>query len=100
MNAFIYNKSLRYSLIRSPDQSFGQLMNYMQVDSAKFVGFVDNFSAMVTMPCQILVGVYLLYSFIGISFLSGVFIILVAVYINYLLNLRNMRLNCLCVPFG
>lgn len=91
MNAFIYSKALRYSLLRSPDQSFGQLMNYMQVDSAKLVLIVDNFASVVTMPIQILFGIYLLYTFIGISFLSGVVIILLAAYFNYTINMRNMR---------
>lgn len=62
----------------------------MQVDAGKILTFTEQASAVITMPFQILLGIYLLYSLMGISFLPGTIIIIIAIYFNYKLNRRNM----------
>lgn len=93
INGLIYDKTLRYSLIRSKDQSLGQIMNYMQVDANKLLWITYQFSALVSMPAQIILAIIMMYQFIGISFVAGVIVIGLGGVINFYLGKRYMKYN-------
>jgi|JI6StandDraft_1071083.scaffolds.fasta_scaffold233198_1 ABC-type bacteriocin/lantibiotic exporter with double-glycine peptidase domain len=85
----IFSKALKYPTLSSKEFQLSELINYSQVDAQRmtFLGFYT--SAIIFFPIQLGVGIYLMYSFIGISFLAGIGIIL----LMGLFILVNSKLN-------
>ena len=85
----IFNKALKYPTLCSKEFQLSELINYSQVDAQRltFLGFYT--SAVIFFPIQLGIGIYLMYSFIGLSFLAGIgVILLMALFI-----LINSKLN-------
>ena len=83
INGIIYEKSLKFSLIRSADHSQGSLVNHIQVDSEKLYYLGLALGGVITLPILIAAGVFLMYSAVGISFLSGIGVIFIMGLINF-----------------
>ncbi len=67
------------------------MMNYMQVDANKLLWMSFQFSALVSMPVQIIGAIVMMYKFIGISFVSGAVVIMIGAVINFFLGKRYLR---------
>ncbi len=50
-------------------------------------------TALIFAPIQVLIGLYLMYSFIGISFLSGIGVMILTLGLTILLSKITVRLN-------
>ena len=66
--------------------SIGQVVNYMSIDTDSVVNAFPSFHSFWSLPLQICISLYLLYSQIGISFLVGVVFILVLIPINKVIS--------------
>lgn len=88
VNALTYHKSLRFSLMRSTEQSLGKMMNYMQVDAYKLLPVSEQLASSLSAPFQIIAGVIMMYSFIGISATAGVLVLICQGYLNFRLSKR------------
>jgi ATP-binding cassette subfamily C (CFTR/MRP) protein 10 len=69
--SFIYRKSLLVKLNELNQFSIGQIVNYMSIDNDSIVNAFPSFHAFWSLPLQISITLYLLYSQIGMSFLVG-----------------------------
>lgn len=83
LNALIYQKALRFPLIRSADHSLGSLVNHIQVDSEELAAVGDTLGDVLVLPFSIAVGLYLMYTAVGIAFLSALGVLLLMSLINY-----------------
>lgn len=87
----VFNKALRYPTLCSKEFQLSELINYSQVDAQRMTYLGSYMSAILFFPIQLGVGIFLMYRFIGVSFLAGIGIILVMgvfIWINSKLNAR------------
>ena len=70
VNGLVYEKALKFSLIRSVDHSQGSLVNHIQVDSEKLYELEVAIGGSMTMPLLIAIGLYFMYIAVGIFILS------------------------------
>ena len=56
-----------------------------------YMGF--QLTALIFAPIQVLIGLWLMYSFIGISFLSGVGVILVTIGFTFVFSKISIKAN-------
>ena len=84
INGMIYEKILRFSLIRSVEHNSGSLVNHIQVDSGRMDWAAWYLSNVINLPVILGVGIYLMYVAVGISFLSGMGVLALMSGINIL----------------
>lgn len=87
----IYNKASKYPTLCSKEYPVSQLISYSMVDAQRLTALGFYTSAAIFFPIQLGVGVFLMYQFIGISFLAGIgviFLMGVFVFINSKLNAK------------
>lgn len=68
----IFSKALRYPTLCSKKYQLSELVNYSQVDAQKLAGVGFSTCATLFLPLELAIGMFLMYSFIGVSFLAGV----------------------------
>jgi membrane protein insertase Oxa1/YidC/SpoIIIJ len=56
-----------------------------------YIGY--QLTAIIFTPLQVLVGLWLLYNYIGISFLSGIGIMLLTIIITFILSKASVKAN-------
>ena len=61
----------------------GEIYNYVQIDSYKLCKLMINFPNLFSIPLLLVAYNYLLYRYIGISFVIGVFVMIIFLIINY-----------------
>ena len=83
VNGMIYEKILRFSLIRSAEHNTGSLINHIQVDSERLSYTAWDLSHVITLPVVLSVGIYFMWASVGISFLSGLGVILIMSLVNF-----------------
>lgn len=92
----IFNKALKYPTLCSKEFQLSELINYSQVDAQRMTSLGFSTAAVLFFPIQLGVGIYLMYHFIGVSFLAGIGVILVMgvfIWINSRLNAKaNVKL--------
>jgi hypothetical protein len=84
--SLIYRKSLIVKLNELNKFSIGQVVNFMSIDNDSIVNAFPSFHAFWSLPLQISITLYLLYSQIGLSFLVGVAFVIVLIPINKFLS--------------
>jgi len=82
----IYEKILRFSLMRSVDHNAGSLVNHIQVDSQRLTYAAWELTSVINLPVTLGVGIYLMWVSVGITFLSGLGVILVMSLINFVFS--------------
>ena len=80
--SLVYRKAVLVKLNELNGFSIGQIVNYMSIDSNSIVNAFPSFHSLWSLPIQISITLYLLYSQIGISFLVGVGFVLILIPIN------------------
>ena len=81
LNNLIYFKLLRLST--SIDVKAGDIYNYIQNDSHKIYKLMSNFHNLISVPFLIIMYNYLLFKFMGISFVIGFIVMIIFLIINY-----------------
>ncbi|KAM3143255.1 hypothetical protein pb186bvf_004587 [Paramecium bursaria] len=82
----IMAKALKVSFQSNRSHTNGQVLNLMQVDAAKLILVTTYISSVALIPLQLGVSFYLMYRLIGISFVAGLIIIFLAIFVNVLLG--------------
>ena len=77
----IYDKILKLS--PSIDVNTGEIYNYVQIDSNKLCKLIINLPNIISIPILLFSYNYLLYQYIGIAFIPGVFVMIIFLIINY-----------------
>ena len=88
INVILYRKILKIS----PYLSFssGELADFVSIDSEKFAEFFTLTPATMVLPFQIAFYIFLLFNYFGPSFLIGIFISIIIVFLSsYLQSKRN-----------
>jgi len=80
----IYEKCLKYSLLRSKDYNEGKLVNLMQTDLEVIIYLFYNIFAVIFLPIQIVAGLLIMFYYVGLAFLAGLAVIVIMGVINYL----------------
>jgi len=93
LTLLIYSKSLKFASIAEKDFSESEIINYSQVDAERLSGGGYEFAAILIAPLQIVVGILMMYYFIGISFLSGIIMLIVVLLITYFITKRTFDYN-------
>lgn len=91
VNALVFEKAMNFSLIRSVDHSVGSLMNHIQVDSEKLYYLGMALGGAISLPLLIAAGVYFMYAAVGISFLSGVGVIVLMGLLNFVVGNKYLE---------
>lgn len=71
LSLMVFNKSLKHPLITEKKFSVSDIINYSQVDAQRMTIMGFQLVALIFTPFQISVGLYLLYIYIGPSFMIG-----------------------------
>ena len=86
VNGLIYEKILRFSLMRSAEHNAGSLVNHIQVDSSRLSYAAWDLANVINLPVTLGIGIYLMWVSVGITFLSGLGVILVMSLINFVFS--------------
>lgn len=84
---------MRYPTLCSKKFQTSELINYSQVDAQRFTNLGYTTSTVVFFPIQLGVGIYLMYRFIGISFLGGIGVILMMGVFAYFNQKMSAKAN-------
>ncbi|KAF9572382.1 Canalicular multispecific organic anion transporter 2 [Mortierella alpina] len=79
--ALVYRKALKLSPAARNKSTLGEITNHMAIDAEKWVEASTFMPMLVTVPFELVIGVYLLYGLLGWSFIAGlaVFMMLVPI---------------------
>lgn len=84
MNCLIFNKVLKASPASLTEKSSeGEIINFLQVDSAKLAMVMTFCPTLIIIPIQIVVYTFMLFEFMGISFIFGFAALAVFLGINF-----------------
>jgi hypothetical protein len=90
INCFIFDKILKTSPSSNQKKSNqGEIINYLQVDSGKVAGLLRTLPKMVIYPIQIVIYIYVLFSFLGYSFIFGIITLISFIVFNYFVSAYN-----------
>ena len=85
--SFIELKNLIYAKILklspSTNLNSGEIYNLVQIDSFKLCRLIMNFPNLFSIPILLVAYNYLLYKYIGISFIIGIIVMIIFLIINY-----------------
>lgn len=93
LSLLVYNKALKYPLITEKKFAVGEIINYSQVDAQRMTYMGFQMVALLFTPFQILIGLYLLYLYIGYSFLVGTAVMLVLMLFTLVFSKIASRQN-------
>ena len=93
MNMLIYAKSLKYSPIADKKFAEAEILNYSQTDVERLTYIGYHLSAILYGPIQIVFGLVMMYVFIGVSFFSGVAVLVIVLLINFSLIKKTNKYN-------
>lgn len=71
LSLLVYNKALKHPLLTQKKFAVADIINYSQVDAQRMTYMGFQMVALLFTPVQITIGLYLLYIYIGYSFLVG-----------------------------
>ncbi|RZC35044.1 multidrug resistance-associated protein 7 [Asbolus verrucosus] len=79
----IYRKTLTVSeTVLNSAFSVGEIVNFMSTDTDRIVNSCPSFHALWSIPFQLVVTLYLLYSQVGLAFLSGIAFSIILIPVN------------------
>ena len=86
LNTFIYNKILNYAPAGFTQRAnHGEIINFIQIDSMRLSFLVMIAPNAFVAPLMIIAYIYLLFDFFGLTFLSGLTILLTFMVMNYII---------------
>ena len=84
LNSFIYNKILNYAPSGFTQRAnHGEIINFIQIDSMRLSFLVAIAPNAFVAPLMIIAYIYLLFDFFGLTFLSGLTVLLTFMVMNY-----------------
>ena len=95
LGALVYCKTLRTSPATNNKYKKGDIVNFIQVDAKKLIFLAESLPSVARLPLTLVVSSVLLFAYLKVSFLSGLFTISLFVLINYFLAKLTMRYQTL-----
>lgn len=93
LTLLIFTKSLKYPSIAEKEFKDSEIINYSQVDAERMSSGGFELACIIIVPIQIVVGLIMMYHFIGISFLAGIGVMCVTIPCTYFTAKRSYRFN-------
>jgi ATP-binding cassette subfamily C (CFTR/MRP) protein 1 len=88
----IYNKILKISPAFSKEKNNeGEIINFLQVDADKITQTMTYLPLLLTVPIQLVVYSYMLFSYIGLSYLFGFGSLLIFLFVNFLAQVQYRK---------
>lgn len=78
----IYSKTIALNTCKMNTFNMGEIVNFMSTDSDRIVNFFQSFHAFWSLPVQIVIVLYLLYTQIGLTFVIGLAFAIILIPIN------------------
>ncbi len=73
--------------------SVSEIINYSQVDAQRMTYMGFQLTALIFTPIQVVVGLWLMYNFIGVSFLSGVGVMILTILMTFVCAKISIKAN-------
>lgn len=83
LSLIIYDKALKYPALCEKKYSISEIVNYSQVDAQRMTNMGTQLTSALYTPIQIIIGVGLMYQYIGISFASGMSAMILMIGITF-----------------
>ena len=88
--ALIYDKVTKSSIFIKNQISEGEILNFIQVDSAKLNYLFTSLPAIIVIPVNIGISFYALFSFFGITFFVGIGMLIIIIIIIWIIQYRYL----------
>ena len=82
LGVLIFDKCLRFSPLCDKRHSIGSIQNHFEIDRVKISTCLKAVSTLTMLPIELIAAIYVLYYLIGISFLAGFGVMLLAALIT------------------
>ncbi|KAG0343682.1 Canalicular multispecific organic anion transporter 2 [Podila humilis] len=89
--SMIYRKSLKLSPAARRETTVGEISNHMSVDAERIGHAIQYLPRIITVPCEICVGLWLLYRQLGPSAFTGLAVVLLSVPVQALIAKKLTR---------
>lgn len=86
LSLLIYEKSLKHPVLCLKKYSVSEIINYSQVDAQRMTYMGFQLTSLLFSPIMVFVGLWLMYNFIGISFLSGIAVMIATISLTFLFS--------------
>lgn len=73
--------------------SVSEIINYSQVDAQRMTYMGYQLTALIFTPLQVIIGLWLMYKFIGISFLSGIGVMILTITLTFIFSKISIKAN-------
>uniref|UniRef100_A0A0N4ZYR9 Multidrug resistance-associated protein 1 n=1 Tax=Parastrongyloides trichosuri TaxID=131310 RepID=A0A0N4ZYR9_PARTI len=87
LTAAVYKKTLKLSNTARKDKTAGEIVNLMAIDVDRFQHITPQTHQYISTPFQMILAMIFLYQLMGISVISGIFIMLMLFPINFIFSL-------------
>jgi hypothetical protein len=84
---------LKYPALCEKKYSVSEIINYSQVDAQRMTNMGVQLTSVLFTPLQIIIGVWLMYSYIGVSFVFGMGTMILMIGVTFLLAKKIARVN-------
>jgi len=89
----IYQKQIRLSAATNKKFNQGKVINLIETDASKLGEFCWRLADSIRIPFVLIYSFTFLFMILGLSFFSGIFVFLVASYVNFKLGLSLKSIN-------
>lgn len=89
----IFQKALKFPTLCNKSVTIAELINYTEVDAQRMSDIGWNASSLIFSPTVLVVGIVLMYSYIGVAFVSGMGVMIVISVLVYFLTKYQTRAN-------
>lgn len=86
LSLLLFNKALKHPLLTEKEYSTSDIVNYSQVDAQRMTYMGFQLTAIIFCPIQIVIGLLLLYIYIGISFLVGTGVMIIMMLLAFIFS--------------
>lgn len=93
LSLLIYEKSLKYPALCEKKYSISQIINYSQVDAQRMTNMGSQLTSVLYTPLQIILGIWLMYSYIGVSFAAGMMVMVLMIIFTFLIAKQISKVN-------
>lgn len=93
LSLIIYDKALKYPALCEKKYSISEIVNYSQVDAQRMTNMGTQLTSALYTPIQIIIGVGLMYQYIGISFASGMSAMILMIGMTFVIAKKISKVN-------
>jgi ABC-type bacteriocin/lantibiotic exporter with double-glycine peptidase domain len=93
LSLLVFAKALRYPALCEKKYSMSEIINYSQVDAQRMTNMGTQLTSALYTPLQIIIGVTLMYNYIGVSFAAGMGAMIAMIGLTFLVAKRISKVN-------